>query len=85
MPAGPDEQDTTPAGSITEQIARDPSSKTDSTASTHPNHGNHDKQGDKVQFLHHQANPGPAVPKDFNVKEEATKEEREARAQVLNQ
>jgi len=85
MPAGPDEQDTTPAGSITEQIARDPSSKTDSNASTHPLHGESDKKAEKVEFRYHQANPGPAIPKDFSAKEEATKEERQARAQALNQ
>ncbi|KAL2121972.1 hypothetical protein VTJ04DRAFT_2427 [Mycothermus thermophilus] len=32
----------------------------------------------------HAANPGPAIPKDFNVPEEGTKEERRARAQELN-
>lgn len=34
----------------------------------------------------HQANPGPAIPKDFsNIKEEGTKEERRAKAASLNQ
>jgi hypothetical protein len=32
----------------------------------------------------HAANPGPAIPKDFDVPEEGTKEERRARAQELN-
>ncbi|EGS22782.1 uncharacterized protein CTHT_0012570 [Thermochaetoides thermophila DSM 1495] len=30
------------------------------------------------------ANPGPAIPKEFNVQEEGTKEERRKRAQELN-
>lgn len=41
-------------------------------------------KGDKVQFIYHQANPGPAVPKDFNAKEEGTKEERQAKTKELN-
>lgn len=32
----------------------------------------------------HSANPGPAIPKDFNVQQEGTKEERKAKAQELN-
>ncbi|KAI9730142.1 MAG: hypothetical protein M1818_008236 [Claussenomyces sp. TS43310] len=84
MPAGPDEQDTTPAGSITEQVASNPSSKTESSASDHPLHDDAKSKDEKVNFLHHKANPGPAIPKDFSAKEEATKEERQARAQELN-
>jgi hypothetical protein len=38
----------------------------------------------KAAFQAHSANPGPAVPKDFNVQEEGTKEERRAKAQELN-
>ncbi|KAL2020979.1 hypothetical protein VTK56DRAFT_7753 [Thermocarpiscus australiensis] len=38
----------------------------------------------KAAFQAHSANPGPAIPKDFSVQEEGTKEERQARAQELN-
>jgi hypothetical protein len=38
----------------------------------------------KEAFQAHSANPGPAIPKEFNVKEEGTKEERRAKAQELN-
>ncbi|KAK4102071.1 hypothetical protein N658DRAFT_495418 [Parathielavia hyrcaniae] len=38
----------------------------------------------KAAFQAHSANPGPAMPKDFNVKEEGTKEERRAKAEELN-
>lgn len=38
----------------------------------------------KNAFQAHTAHPGPAIPKDFNVKEEGTKEERRAKAQELN-
>ncbi|KAK3905009.1 hypothetical protein C8A05DRAFT_31164 [Staphylotrichum tortipilum] len=44
------------------------------------------KEADKVKtaFQAHSANPGPAIPSEFNVKEEGTKEERRAKAQELN-
>ncbi|KAL2133337.1 hypothetical protein VTI74DRAFT_2532 [Chaetomium olivicolor] len=38
----------------------------------------------KEAFQAHSANPGPAIPKEFNVQEEGTKEERRAKAQELN-
>lgn len=38
----------------------------------------------KSKFQAHSAQPGPAVPKDFNVAEEGTKEERKAKAEELN-
>ncbi|KAK0729781.1 hypothetical protein B0H67DRAFT_638359 [Lasiosphaeris hirsuta] len=38
----------------------------------------------KAQFEHHKAAPGPAIPKDFDVQEEGTKEERRAKAKELN-
>lgn len=41
-------------------------------------------KGDKVEFIHHQAHPGPAVPKDFDAKEEGSKAEREAKTKELN-
>jgi hypothetical protein len=38
----------------------------------------------KAKFEHHTATPGPVIPKEFNVKEEGTKEERMAKAEALN-
>ncbi|KAK3393062.1 hypothetical protein B0H63DRAFT_457270 [Podospora didyma] len=38
----------------------------------------------KAKFVHHTANPGPAIKEDFNIQEEGTKEERRAKAQELN-
>ncbi|KAL2141699.1 hypothetical protein VTI28DRAFT_2065 [Corynascus sepedonium] len=38
----------------------------------------------KNAFQAHSANPGPAIPKEFNVPEEGTKEERRAKAQEMN-
>ncbi|KAG7291631.1 hypothetical protein NEMBOFW57_001650 [Staphylotrichum longicolle] len=38
----------------------------------------------KAAFQAHSANPGPAMPKEFNVQEEGTKEERRKKAQELN-
>ncbi|KFZ05066.1 hypothetical protein V501_08706 [Pseudogymnoascus sp. VKM F-4519 (FW-2642)] len=84
MPAGTNKYDNNPAGSITEQIAKEPSSKTDSTASSHPVHNDSEPKGDPVQIRHHQANPGPAIPIDFQVQQEGTKEDRAKRAAELN-
>lgn len=41
-------------------------------------------QAVKDAINQHKAAPGPAVPKDFKVAEEGTKEERRAKAQELN-
>ena len=38
----------------------------------------------KQTFQAHSANPGPAVPQNFDAKEEGTKEERRAKAEQLN-
>jgi hypothetical protein len=84
MPAGSDENDNLPKGSGTEHVARDASSKTESTASSHPIHGREAPKGDKVEFRHHQANPGPVLPKEINAQQEGTKEERMAKAKELN-
>ncbi|KAL2069152.1 hypothetical protein VTL71DRAFT_15490 [Oculimacula yallundae] len=83
MPAGPDETDNHPTGAATEVTAKNASSKTESNASTHPLHDQGEKKGDKVEFIH-DANPGPAQPKEFNVQQEGTKEERAAKAKELN-
>ncbi|KAL2183387.1 hypothetical protein L209DRAFT_758969 [Thermothelomyces heterothallicus CBS 203.75] len=40
--------------------------------------------GIKKAFQAHSANPGPAIPKEFNVPEEGTKEERRAKAKEMN-
>jgi hypothetical protein len=80
----PDETDNHATGGPTEHIAKNASSKTESTASTHPLHDQGEPKGDKVEIRHHQANPGPAIPQDFNIQQEGTKEERAAKAQELN-
>lgn len=85
MPAGPDETDNHASGAIHDSVASNPSSKTESTASDHPLHKGEEVKGEQVQFRHHQAHPGPAIPKDFNVQEEGSKEERLAKAKELNQ
>lgn len=38
----------------------------------------------KKAFQAHSANPGPAIPKEFNVPEEGTKEERREKAEEMN-
>jgi len=38
----------------------------------------------KAKFAPHNANPGPVMPEQFNIKEEGTKEERRAKAEELN-
>lgn len=84
MPAGPDETDNHPKGSITEHIGKHASTNTESTASTHPMHDTEEsKKGDKVQFRHHEANPGPVQSKELPG-QEGTKEERRAKAEALN-
>lgn len=41
-------------------------------------------EGVDSKFAAHQANPGPAIPKDLNVPQEGTKEERKAKAAEWN-
>ena len=78
MAAGPEND------KITDKVAKDPSSKTESTASDHPTHTKDDeKHGDKVEFRHHTANPGPAI-KNIDVPQEDTREDRAKRAEELN-
>ncbi|KAK2626667.1 hypothetical protein QTJ16_003842 [Diplocarpon rosae] len=84
MPAGPDETDNYPTGAATEHTAKNASSKTESNASTHPLHDQGPPKGEKVEFIYHEAQPGPVVPKDFDAQQEGTKEERQAKAQELN-
>lgn len=82
MPAGPDETDH--HGSITDQLSKNPSSKTDSTASDHHHHTEDNTKGEQVQFRHHEANPGPAISNQFDAQEEGTAEERKAKAAEMN-
>jgi len=63
-------------GSITDQVAQNPSSNTGSTASDHDLH----KQGASAQDF--KATPGPAIPSELPPK--ASKEELKARAEELN-
>ncbi len=84
MPAGPDETDRHAVGAATEHVANTASSKTESNASTHPLHQKEPPKGDKVEFRHHEANPGPAVPDNFKAAQEGTKEDRAAKAKELN-
>lgn len=85
MPAGPDETDDHKKGSITESVAKNPTSKTESTASSHHHHNDDNNKGEQVQFIHHEANPGPQISKEFTAQEEGTAEERRAKAAEMNQ
>ncbi|KAK0615800.1 hypothetical protein B0T17DRAFT_619410 [Bombardia bombarda] len=38
----------------------------------------------KAKFEAHTATPGPAIPQNFNIQEEGTKEERRAKTEELN-
>ena len=84
MPAGPDETYDHATGAGTEHVAKDGSSKTESNASTHPLHDQGEPKGDKVEIRHHEANPGPVLPKEINAQQEGTKEERRAKAEAMN-
>lgn len=84
MPAGSEERDNLPKGAGTESVARNSSSKTESTASSHPIHDRGEPKGDKVDIRYHQANPGPVLPAEINVQQEGTKEERMAKAKEMN-
>lgn len=84
MPAGPDETDNHPAGTVTEHVAQNASSKTESNASDHPLHKQGEPKGEKAEFRHYQAQPGPVIPQDFSAQQEGTKEERKAKAEALN-
>jgi hypothetical protein len=72
------------AGSITDQIAKNPSSNTESTASDHQLH-DEKEEGETALYEHHKAHPGPVDPKDKSVFEtKASPEELTKRAQELN-
>lgn len=85
MPGGTDETHAHESTSMTEQVAQNPSSKTDTTASEHPRHKDDGRAGDKVDIRHHQANPGPVVHDNLDkVPQEGSKEERRMRMEEMN-
>jgi hypothetical protein len=85
MPVTPSEETEQHApGAITDELARQHSSKTESTASGHPVHTQPERKGEPVQFQYHKATPGPVIPQDFTAQEEGTKEERRRRGEELN-
>ncbi|CAD6445602.1 3d649c92-c58a-486e-8c11-a89624eaf3d4 [Sclerotinia trifoliorum] len=85
MPTGPDEthQHESSAGAATEHVMKNSSSKTDSHASDHPIHDQGEVKADKVQFRHHEANPGPVIPESMP-EQEGSKADRQAKAAALN-
>ncbi|KAG4026696.1 hypothetical protein MFRU_037g00090 [Monilinia fructicola] len=83
MPAGPDETHHHAAGEITEHVMKNSSSKTDNNASDHPLHNPGEVKGEKVQFRHHEANPGPVIPNSIP-EQEGSKADREAKTAALN-
>lgn len=83
MPVHPSEEKADP-GSITEKVAKNPSSNTDSTASDHPEH-KHNQSGGLATAQDHQAQPGPAIPQSMDdVEKPKSKDELKARAAELN-
>ena len=83
MPVHPSEEEA-PTG-LTEKIAKDPSSATESTASTHEGHVNeHDPQGKpRTQDF---VNKGPQIPMRVeDLPPKASREEQEAKMRELNQ
>ncbi|KAI9697430.1 MAG: hypothetical protein M1836_004708 [Candelina mexicana] len=79
MPVHPSEENTT--DNITEVVAKNPSSTTNSTASDHPYH----KDSHKASAQDFQANPGPAIPQTMDdLPPKASKEELKARSKELN-
>ncbi|KAI9887925.1 MAG: hypothetical protein M1823_000314 [Watsoniomyces obsoletus] len=91
MPVHPSEEETqTSTGSITEQVAKNPSSNTASTASDHPIHqgdqsGGKSNPSTQAKAEHFQSQPGPVLPQDVSAFEQpASKEELRAKAEELN-
>ncbi|KAI9838897.1 MAG: hypothetical protein M1819_004105 [Sarea resinae] len=79
----PSEDNTSTGGGITEQIAKNPSSNTGSTASGHDLHKD-DYSSGKAKAQDFKATPGPAIPQG-DLPPKASKEELKARSQELNQ
>lgn len=85
MPVTPTEEtDKHPPGTITDELARQHSSKTESTASEHAVHTQPERKGQPVEFQYHRAAPGPMIPESFTAQEEGTWEERRRRGEELN-
>ena len=84
MPVHPSEEET--QSGITEVIAKNPSSNTESTASDHPiHHGHHGDDKVKAQAKDFNATPGPVIPQSADdLGEPASKDELKARAAELN-
>lgn len=79
-----EETDNHEVGAATEQVMKNPSSKTEG-GSDHPLHQPDPPKGDKVQLRDAEAGKtGPVIPDDFSAQQEGTKEERKAKAQELN-
>ncbi|KAI9880752.1 MAG: hypothetical protein M1830_000641 [Pleopsidium flavum] len=82
MPVHPSEEEA-PSG-IFDQIAKNPSSATESTASDHALHQDDHSGGGKATPQDLQSK-GPAIPKNMNdMPPKASKEELKARAEELN-
>ncbi|KAI9891907.1 MAG: hypothetical protein M1814_002292 [Vezdaea aestivalis] len=81
MPVHPSEENAHTAGheSITESVAANPSSNTDSTASEHSIHR---EQPTNTQA--HNATPGPVISKSVEDVKTASKDESRAKAKELN-
>jgi len=82
MPVLPSEENA-PEG-LTEKVAKDPSSQTDSTASDHPSHENEHTPGrpSTQDFV----SKGPVIPQTKeDMPPAASKEELQAKAKELNQ
>ena len=82
MPTHPSEE--VADSGITEKVAKNPSSNTDSSASQHPDHKG-DYSAGKAQAADFQATPGPAIPQKMSdLGEPLSKEELQAKAAELN-
>ncbi|MCJ1364567.1 hypothetical protein MMC16_003679 [Acarospora aff. strigata] len=82
MPVHPSEEEA-PSG-IFDQIAKDPSSATDSTASDHPRHQGDNSEGAKAAPRDFQSK-GPAIPMSTDdMPPKASREELKARSEELN-
>ncbi|KAI9831506.1 MAG: hypothetical protein M1826_003396 [Phylliscum demangeonii] len=87
MPVLPSEEET--SANITEEVAQNPSSNTESTASDHPIHqqagGSEGYDGSKARAQDFNATPGPVIPlTKEDLPPAASKDELKARAAELN-
>ncbi|MCJ1310316.1 hypothetical protein MMC25_003978 [Agyrium rufum] len=82
MPVHPSEEEA-PTG-IYEKIAKDPSSTTESTASSHEDHHNEHTPG--LATINDLSKKGPAIPQSMDdMPPKASKEELDAKMKELNQ